>query len=78
MKNGNLGEIFGGSWGEIGVYGGKNVFWILLNRRKTPKKDEKSAPFDHFCTVFLQKRTAFDILLTTFLHKNCSVNNSGM
>jgi hypothetical protein len=37
MKSGNLVEIFGGSWGEIGVYGGENGFWILLNRRKTPK-----------------------------------------
>jgi len=48
MKNGNLGEILGGSCGGIGVYGGKNIFWILLNRRKTPKKDEICATFDHF------------------------------
>jgi hypothetical protein len=78
MKNGNLVEFFGGSWGGIGVYGGENAFWTLLNRRKTSKNDEKSAPFDHFCTRFLQKCTAFDTLLTTFLHKNCSVNNSGI
>jgi hypothetical protein len=31
MKNGNLGEIPGGFGGGIGVYGGKNGFWILLN-----------------------------------------------
>jgi len=48
MKNGNLVEFFGGSWGKIGVYGGKNAFWILLNRRKTPKKDEICALFNHF------------------------------
>jgi hypothetical protein len=66
MKKGNLGKFFGGSWGEIGVYGGKNAIWILLNRRKTSKNDEKCAPFDHFCTVFLPKRAAFDTLLTTF------------
>jgi hypothetical protein len=66
VKNGNLVEFLGGSWGEIGVYGGENGFWILLNRRKTPKKDEKSARFDHFCTVFLHKRTAFDTLFNTF------------
>jgi len=52
MKNGNLVEFFGGSWEGIGVYGGENGFWTLLNRRKTPKKDELCAPFDHFCTVF--------------------------
>ncbi len=66
MKNGNLVEIFGGFGGGIGVYGGKIAIWILLNRRKKPKKDEKSAPFDHFCTVFLQKRAAFDHFLTVF------------
>jgi hypothetical protein len=59
-------EFLGETWVEIGIYGGKNGFWTLLNRRKTPKKDELCAPFDHFCTVFLQKRAAFDILLTTF------------
>jgi len=48
MKNGNLGGIFGGLWGEIGVYEGKNVFWTLLNRRKMAKKAEKSATFNHF------------------------------
>jgi hypothetical protein len=59
-------EFPGETWGGIGVYGCENGFWILLNRRKTPKKDEKSARFDHFCTVFLQKCAAFDTLLTTF------------
>jgi hypothetical protein len=76
MKNGNLGELFGGSWVEIGVYGGENAIWTLLHRRKTPKKAQKSARFDHFCTVFLQKCAGFDHFCTTFLHKNCSVNNS--
>jgi hypothetical protein len=43
-------EFPGETWGGIGVYGCENGFWILLNRRKTPKKDEKSARFDHFLT----------------------------
>jgi hypothetical protein len=78
MKNGNLGEFLGEAGVGIGVYWGENAIWILLNRRKTSKKAHKSARFDHFCTIFLQKRAAFDILLTTFLHKNCGVNNSGI
>jgi len=41
-------EFFGGFWWEIGVYGGENGFLTLLNRRKTPKNDEKCALFDHF------------------------------
>jgi hypothetical protein len=48
MKNGNLVGFFGGSCGEIGVYGGKNGFWILLNRRKTPKKAELCALLYNF------------------------------
>jgi hypothetical protein len=68
MKNGNLGEFFGGSCVGIGVYGGENAIWILLNRRKTAKKAQKSAPFDHFCTGFLQKRAGFDHFITVFLH----------
>jgi hypothetical protein len=58
--------FFGETWGGIGIYGGENAIWTLLNRRKTSKKAQKSAPYDHFYTIFLQKRAAFDILLTTF------------
>jgi hypothetical protein len=64
-----LDEIFGGSWGGIGIYGDENAIWTLLNRRKTSKKDEFCAPFDHFCTVFLQKRAAFDHFFTLFYTK---------
>jgi hypothetical protein len=76
MKNGNLVGFFGGSWRGIGVYGGENGFWTLLNRRKTPKKRPIMRTFIQLLTIFLQKGAAFDTLLTTFLHKNCSVNNS--
>jgi hypothetical protein len=38
MKDGNLVEFFGESWGGIGVYGGENVIWTLLNHRKMTKK----------------------------------------
>jgi len=68
-KNGNLGEIFGGSWGEIGVYGGKNGFWILLNRRKTPKKRPIMRTFIQLLTIFLPKRAAFDHFFTFFYTK---------
>jgi len=66
MKSGNLGEIFGGSWVGIGVYGGKNGFWILLNHRKTPKKRRIMRTFIQLLTIFLQKRAAFDHFLTLF------------
>ncbi len=48
MKNGNLGEFLGGSWGGIGVYGGENALWTLLNLRKITKNDEKIARYDNF------------------------------
>ena len=59
MKNGNLREIPGGFYGGIGVYGGKNAFWILLNRRKTPKKAQLCATFIQLLTIFIQQMRAF-------------------
>jgi hypothetical protein len=59
MKNGNLVEFFGGFWGEIGVYGGKNGFWILLNRRKTSKNIRIMRTFIQLLYRFFTKTYSF-------------------
>jgi hypothetical protein len=59
MKNGNLGEIFGGFGWEIGVYGGKNAIWILLNHRKMTKKRPIMRTFIQLLTIFIQQMRAF-------------------
>jgi hypothetical protein len=59
MKNGNLGEFLGGSWGGIGVYGGETGFWILLNHRKMTKKRPIMRTFIQLLTIFIQQMRAF-------------------
>jgi len=59
MKNGNLGEIFGGSWGEIGVYGGENAFRTLLHHRKMTKKRLIMRTFIQLLTIFIQQTRSF-------------------
>jgi len=59
MKNGNLSEILGGPWGEIGVYGGENALWILLHHRKMTKKRPIMRTFIQLLTIFIQQTRSF-------------------
>jgi hypothetical protein len=59
MKNGNLVEFFGESYGGIGVYGGENGFWILLHHRKMTKKRPIMRTFIQLLTIFIQQMRAF-------------------
>ncbi len=56
---GNLVEFFGETWGEIGVYEGKNGFWTLLNRRKMTKKRPIMRTFIQLLTIFIQQMRSF-------------------
>jgi hypothetical protein len=59
MKNGNLVDFFGETWGGIGVYGGEKGFWILLNRRKTSKNIRIMRAFIQLLTIFIQQMRSF-------------------
>jgi hypothetical protein len=59
MKNGNLVEFPGETWVEIGVYGGENGFWTLLNHRKMTKKRPIMRTFIQLLTIFIQQMRSF-------------------
>jgi len=59
-ENWDLGEIFGGFCEKIGVYGGKNALWTLLNRRKVDKNSII------LCSIL---RACHPLRLTLFNHR---------